>query len=75
MFFIVILLMCVAVVLSTFLYYCVQLYLVANNGVVRACPPRKKRVKKGPGFYRLRFTSWNVGTLTSKSIELVKALH
>ena len=27
------------------------------------------------GFNRLRFTSWNVGTLTSKSIELVQALH
>ena len=48
---------------------------MASNGVGQACPPRGKRVKKGVGIDRLYFTSWNVGTLTSKSIELVQALH
>jgi len=48
---------------------------VANNGVVQTCPLGGKRVKKGVGLDRLRFAYWNVGTLTSKSIQLVKNLH
>ena len=48
---------------------------MASNGVVRACPPREKRGRKGVGLNRLRFASWNIGTLTSKSIELVQVLH
>ena len=48
---------------------------MASNGIARACPPREKRVKKGLGIDKLRYASWNVGTLTSKSIELVQALH
>ena len=48
---------------------------MASNGVVRACHPRAKRGKKGMGINKLRLASWNVGTLTSKSIELVQALH
>jgi len=48
---------------------------VASNGVVRACPPRDKRGRKGVGSNRLRCASWNIGTLTSKSIELVQVLR
>jgi len=48
---------------------------VSSNDVVRACPPRGKRVRKGGGLARLCFASWNIGTLTGKSIELVKTLH
>jgi len=48
---------------------------VASNGLVRASPPREKRVRKGVGLDKVRCASWNVGTLTGKSIELVQALH
>jgi len=47
---------------------------VAVNGVVRACPSGVKRGGKEVSLDRLCFVSWNVGTLTSKSIELVKVL-
>jgi len=46
---------------------------VDNNDVGRACPSRENQVKKGVWLDRLGFASWN--TLTSKSIELVKALQ
>ena len=48
---------------------------MASNGVVRACSPRGKQGKKGVRIDKLRLASWNVGTLTGKSIELVQALH
>jgi len=48
---------------------------VASNGVVQACPLRGNQVKKRAKLDRLHFVSWNIGTLTSKSIELVKALR
>ena len=50
-------------------------YPMASNGIVRACPLKGKQGRKGVRLDRLCFASWNVGTLTSKSIELVKALH
>jgi len=34
-----------------------------------------KRGRRSRKLDNLRLTSWNVGSLTSKSIELVKALH
>jgi len=48
---------------------------VASDGVVLACPPGGKWGRKRVGIDRLHFASWNVGTLTSKSIELVQALY
>ena len=48
---------------------------MASNCAFQAYPLGRKRVKKGVGLDRLHFTSWNIGTLSSKSIELVKALH
>jgi len=48
---------------------------VANNEVDRACPPGRKRVRRRSEFVNLRLALWNIGSLTSKSIELVKALH
>ncbi|XP_060179585.1 uncharacterized protein LOC132609551 [Lycium barbarum] len=35
----------------------------------------RKRVKSGKGAARLRIRSWNIGTLTGKSIELAKILE
>ena len=48
---------------------------MASYGVSHVCPPRGKQSRKGVGLDRLRFASWNVGTLTSKSLELVQALR
>ena len=48
---------------------------MASYGVNRVCPPRGKRSRKGVGLDRVRLASWNVGTLTSKSLELVQALR
>ena len=44
-----------------------------SNGIIQACPPWEKGVRMRVGFDTLRFASWNIRTLTSKSIELVKA--
>jgi len=43
--------------------------------VVSACPPRRRRVRQRSEINKLHFVSQNIGTLTGKSIELVKALH
>jgi len=40
-----------------------------------SCPPGENRGRKGRGAEGLHFASWNIGTLTDKSIELVKVLH
>ena len=48
---------------------------MANYEVVRACPPGGKRVKRKSELVNVRLASWNIGSLTGKSIELVKALH
>ena len=43
--------------------------------VVRACSPGGKKGYRRSDLNKLRFASWNIGTLTGKSIELVKVLH
>ena len=48
---------------------------MAHNVVVNACPPRGKRVKRKSELVKLCLASWNIASLTGKSIELVKALH
>jgi len=48
---------------------------VASNDVVRAYPPRRKRVKKRVGIDKLCFVSWYVGTIIGKSIEFVQVLY
>jgi len=48
---------------------------VASNDIVQACPLRGNRVSKGGELDRLRFASWNAGTFTGKSMQLVKVLH
>ncbi|XP_059295582.1 uncharacterized protein LOC132048918 [Lycium ferocissimum] len=51
-----------------------------DDSRVRSCPQGgggvggRKRVKGGKGAARLRIGSWNIGTLTGKSIELAKIL-
>ena len=48
---------------------------MASNVEVSASPPEGNGVRRGVGFWQLRLASWNIGSLTSKSIELVKSLH
>jgi len=48
---------------------------VAYNVVVSACPPRGKQVRRRSEVVNLGLASWNIGSLTSKYIELVKALY
>jgi len=48
---------------------------VANNVVVSACPPGGKWVRRRSVLDNLRLASWNIGSFTGKSIELVKAFH
>ena len=48
---------------------------MARNQVVQPCPSRGESVKKVAGLDRLCFAPWNIGSSTSKSIELVKPLH
>jgi len=40
-----------------------------------ASPPRENEVRRGVGFQKVHLASWNIGSFTSKSIELVKSLH
>jgi len=48
---------------------------VASNGLALSCPLRGNWGRKGVGVEGIRFASWNIGTLTSKSIEIVKILR
>ena len=48
---------------------------MAYNVVVSACPLREKWVRRRSALDKLRFASWNIRSLTGKSIELVKALY
>ena len=48
---------------------------MASNIVTSASPPWGNGVRRGVGFRQLRLASWNIGSLTSKSLELVKSLH
>ena len=48
---------------------------MANYEVDSACPPGGKRVKRRSELVGVRLASWNIESLTGKSIELVKILH
>jgi len=48
---------------------------VASNVAASACPPGGNGVRRGVGLRKVRLTSWNIGSLMGKSIELVKSLH
>ena len=47
---------------------------MVNNAVASVSPLRGNGVKRGVGFRQLHLASQNIGSLTSKSIELVKSL-
>lgn len=47
---------------------------MASNVVASANPPGGRRVRRGEGFREVRLASWNIRSLTDKSIELVKSL-
>jgi len=49
--------------------------LVADYEVDSTCPPGGLRVRRWSKFVNVRLASWNIGSLTGKSIELVKVLH
>ena len=46
-----------------------------SNVVSSASPPGRNRVWGGIGVRKVRLTTWNIGSLTGKSIKLVKSLH
>jgi len=46
-----------------------------NNIVALASPPYAKGVRRGVGFRKVHIASWNIGSLTGKSVQLVKSLH
>lgn len=48
---------------------------MASNVVASACPLGINGGRRGVGFQKVCLTSWNIGSLTGKSIELVKSLH
>ena len=48
---------------------------MASNVVVSASPPGRKGGRRGGGFQNVRLAFWKIGSLTGKSIELVKSLH
>ena len=48
---------------------------MASNIVASASPLRGNGARRGVGFRQLHVVPWNIGSLTSKSIELVKSLH
>ena len=48
---------------------------MANYEVFRACPPDRVRVRRKSELINVRLASWNIGSLTGKSIELVKILR
>ena len=47
---------------------------MASNAVVPASPPGSIGVGRGAGSRKVCLASWNIGSLTGKSIELVKSL-
>ena len=48
---------------------------MAGNVVVSAGPLGGSGGRRGEGFRKVRLASWNIGSLTGKSVELVKSLH
>ena len=47
---------------------------MASHVAVSACPPGSCGVRRVSGLRKVRLASWNIGSLTGKSIELVKSL-
>ena len=48
---------------------------VGSHVAVSACPPGSFGVRRVLGLRKVRLASWNIGSLTGKSIELVKSLR
>jgi len=48
---------------------------VASNVVALTSPLGGNGIRWGVGFRKVHLMSWNIGSLTGKSIELVKSLH
>ena len=48
---------------------------MAKYGVDSACPPSGIRDRRRRELVSMRLASWNIGSLTGKSIELVKILY
>ena len=48
---------------------------MVNNVVSVASPPGGIGVRRGVGVRKVRLASWNIGSLTRKSIKLVKSFH
>ena len=48
---------------------------MASNVVVSAGPPGGRGGRRDEGFQKLCLASWNIVSLTGKSVELVKSLH
>ena len=48
---------------------------MASYVAASAGPPGVNGVRKGVGLRKVRLASWNIGSLTGKSIELVKSLR
>ena len=48
---------------------------MVSNVLVSANPPGGNGVRRGVELWKMRLASWNIGSLTGKSIELVKSLH
>ena len=48
---------------------------MVSNVVVSAGPPRGSGDRRGGGFRKVCLAPWNIGSLTGKSVELVKSLH
>ena len=47
---------------------------MANHVAVSACPLGSFGVRRDLGLRKVRLASWNIGSLSSKSMELVKSL-
>ena len=48
---------------------------MASNVVASTSPPGGNGVRRGVGFQKVRLASWNIGSLTGRSIKLIKSLH
>jgi len=48
---------------------------MASHVAVSACPPESFGVRRDLGLRKVRLASWNIGSLSGKSIELVKSLR
>jgi len=48
---------------------------VANYEADSACPLAGKRIRRKSELVNVRLASWNIESLPSKSIELIKVFH